>query len=159
MTNDAPTDYVTMPGETLYDVMPRGRPSRIIRSAAPVDLILQVSETEQGSTNGDQRHRPDDSNPSAVRRVEGIPVTERSGNLSESVFDSNPAYASHGSSRTGGVLAHAAASDLSRRSVVVDRNLDNGDGGYMDVEGTASPLDRLESDVSLMTDTGLDLRQ
>jgi len=29
------------------------------------------------------------------------------------------------------------------------------DGGYMEVEGTSCPAPRLESDVSLITDTGL----
>ena len=40
------------------------------------------------------------------------------------------------------------------RSDIPGRNLDSDDGGYMDVEGTASPPDRLASDVSLITDTG-----
>ena len=35
------------------------------------------------------------------------------------------------------------------------RNLDSGDVGYMDVQSTASPPDRLASDVSLTTDTRL----
>ena len=35
------------------------------------------------------------------------------------------------------------------------RNPMDDDGGYMDVEGTASPPSRQESDVSLITDTGI----
>ena len=45
------------------------------------------------------------------------------------------------------------------RSDIPGRNLDSDDGGYMDVEGTVSPPSRLESDVSLITDTGFNHRQ
>ena len=43
---------------------------------------------------------------------------------------------------------------------VVDHSVDHrddgvDDGGYMEVEGTSRPAHRLQSDVSLITDTGL----
>jgi hypothetical protein len=46
---------------------------------------------------------------------------------------------------------------------IVDHSVDHrndgvDDGGYMEVEGTSCPVRRLESDVSLITDTGLGLQ-
>ena len=45
------------------------------------------------------------------------------------------------------------------RSDIPGRNLDSDDGGDVDVEGTVPPPSRLESDASVITDTGFNHRQ
>jgi len=50
-------------------------------------------------------------------------------------------------------LASAGGSSMRAEGSTVGRISDGDDGGYMDVEGTASPLNRRDSEESLITDT------
>ena len=81
----------------------------------------------------------------AGRTVERVPVAQF-------VASARPAGSSSG-------VDHSTSAGARRQpdpsvSMFVSNPAYDGDGGYMDVEGTASPPDRLASDVSLITDTG-----
>ena len=81
----------------------------------------------------------------AGRTVERVPVAQF-------VASARPAGSSSG-------VAHSTSAGARRQpdssvSMFVSNPAYAGDGGYMDVEGTASPPARLASDVSLITDTG-----
>ena len=143
--------------------MSHGGLPEIIASAALGDLPLRVPETGQGGSGGDRSTRYD-GNPSTVRCcVERVPVAQGSASAGRARGNGG---VGHGASTVADVTASRGAAVGRERDTAAERSNGSsvsmfvstpaydGDGGYMDVEGTASPPDRLASDISLITDTG-----